>query len=224
MESIELEDAVTGLDRTDSDESLDLDIDLEDPIELGDTIELSDSWDYSPDIGEAPSETAEEPPVAEAPKEDAGAILGQIMGQLNVELPPTAEPAADTTPQKPAGEDAGAILGQILGQLEKAPAVEPAADAVAVKAEGKAAKPKTPAHRESTRKTSRAKAAKTEAPPVEKTIDTNEIPPVIKTELKTVLSYMDQLLESLPEEKIEEFAQSEYFETYKKLFEDLGIA
>jgi hypothetical protein len=34
---------------------------------------------------------------------------------------------------------------------------------------------------------------------------------------------MDQLLESLPEEKIEEFAKSEYFDTYRKLFKELGI-
>jgi hypothetical protein len=34
---------------------------------------------------------------------------------------------------------------------------------------------------------------------------------------------MDQLLESLPEDKIEEFAKSEYYETYKKLFEELGL-
>ncbi|MDR2552015.1 MAG: hypothetical protein LBD31_02465 [Treponema sp.] len=51
-----------------------------------------------------------------------------------------------------------------------------------------------------------------------------EIPSGLKQELKTVLSYMDQLLESLPEEKIEEFAKSEYFDTYKKLFEELGLA
>jgi hypothetical protein len=50
-----------------------------------------------------------------------------------------------------------------------------------------------------------------------------EIPSGIKNELKTVLSYMDQLLESLPEEKIEEFAKSEYFDTYKKLFKELGL-
>ncbi|MDR1318182.1 MAG: hypothetical protein LBJ90_01035 [Treponema sp.] len=49
------------------------------------------------------------------------------------------------------------------------------------------------------------------------------IPSGIKSELKTVLSYMDQLLESLPEEKIEEFAKSEYFDTYKKLFKELGL-
>ncbi len=43
-------------------------------------------------------------------------------------------------------------------------------------------------------------------------------------EIKSVLSYMDRLLESLPEEKISEFAQSEYFDRYKKLFTDLGIS
>jgi hypothetical protein len=49
------------------------------------------------------------------------------------------------------------------------------------------------------------------------------IPSGIKGELKDVLAYMDKLLESLPEEKIKEFAQSEYYTTYKKLFEELGI-
>lgn len=43
-------------------------------------------------------------------------------------------------------------------------------------------------------------------------------------EIKSVLSYMDQLLENLPEEKIEEFARSEQFDTYKKLFKELGLA
>jgi hypothetical protein len=42
-------------------------------------------------------------------------------------------------------------------------------------------------------------------------------------EIKAVLSYMDQLLENLPEDKIAEFAQSEQFETYKKLFTELGL-
>ncbi|GAB1481331.1 hypothetical protein MASR2M78_01460 [Treponema sp.] len=49
------------------------------------------------------------------------------------------------------------------------------------------------------------------------------LPANLRQEVKTVLSYMDQLLESLPEEKIEEFAKSEYFNTYKKLFEELGL-
>jgi hypothetical protein len=51
----------------------------------------------------------------------------------------------------------------------------------------------------------------------------DDIPSDIKQELKAVLSYMDQLLESLPDDKIEEFAKSEYFDTYKKLFKELGL-
>jgi hypothetical protein len=50
------------------------------------------------------------------------------------------------------------------------------------------------------------------------------LPANLKTEIRAVLAYMDQLLESLPESKIEEFAKSEYFDTYKKLFEELGLA
>ena len=46
----------------------------------------------------------------------------------------------------------------------------------------------------------------------------------MKQEIKSVLLYMDQLLESLPEEKITEFAQSEQFETYRRLFSELGLA
>jgi hypothetical protein len=49
------------------------------------------------------------------------------------------------------------------------------------------------------------------------------IPQGLKNELKNVLSYMDHLLESLPEDKIEEFAQSEYFDRYKKIFKELGL-
>ncbi len=49
------------------------------------------------------------------------------------------------------------------------------------------------------------------------------IPGTLKEEIKAVLAYMDQLLESLPEEKIQEFARSEHFEVYKKLFEELGL-
>ena len=38
-----------------------------------------------------------------------------------------------------------------------------------------------------------------------------------------MLSYLDKLLDSLPEDKIEEFANSEYSDTHKKLFEELGL-
>ncbi len=59
---------------------------------------------------------------------------------------------------------------------------------------------------------------------VEKAEDNNGLSGDLKTEIKSVLSYMDQLLENLPEDKIAEFAQSQQFDTYKKLFKELGLA
>jgi hypothetical protein len=52
---------------------------------------------------------------------------------------------------------------------------------------------------------------------------TSDIPDNLKDEIRTVLKYMDHLLEALPDDKIQEFASSEYFVMYKKLFEDLGL-
>lgn len=49
------------------------------------------------------------------------------------------------------------------------------------------------------------------------------VPSRIKDEVRSVLTYLDKLLEALPEEKIEEFANSEHYETYKRLFEELGL-
>lgn len=49
------------------------------------------------------------------------------------------------------------------------------------------------------------------------------VPDKLTHDIKSVLVYLDQLLSALPEEKIEEFASSEYYDTYKKLFEELGI-
>jgi len=44
-----------------------------------------------------------------------------------------------------------------------------------------------------------------------------------REELKKVLKYLDSLLESLPEEKIKEFAHSEYYDLYNKILDKLGI-
>lgn len=57
-----------------------------------------------------------------------------------------------------------------------------------------------------------------------KTEQTANIPQNMRDEIKSVLAYMDQLLENLPEEKIVEFAQSEHFPVYKKLFNELGLS
>ena len=68
-----------------------------------------------------------------------------------------------------------------------------------------------------------APAAKTAAPAQGGTNSGFQIPVELKSELRNILSYMDQLLESLPEQKIEEFAKSNYFDSYKKLFKELGL-
>lgn len=63
------------------------------------------------------------------------------------------------------------------------------------------------------------------AVPADESVGTSDaISGNLKQEIKSVLTYMDQLLENLPEDKITEFAQSEQFEAYKKLFKDLGLA
>ncbi len=42
-------------------------------------------------------------------------------------------------------------------------------------------------------------------------------------EVRSIVEYMDQLLDELPQSKIEEFANSQYFEIYQRLFKELGI-
>jgi len=46
-----------------------------------------------------------------------------------------------------------------------------------------------------------------------------QMPEALYQEMKKLLSYLDRLLESLPEEKIDQFARSEYFDLYRKVFE-----
>jgi len=53
--------------------------------------------------------------------------------------------------------------------------------------------------------------------------NSQDLPQDLQSDIKSVLSYLDQLFEALPEEKIKEFAQSEYFGIYKRLFEELGL-
>jgi hypothetical protein len=59
-----------------------------------------------------------------------------------------------------------------------------------------------------------------QSPPLDEPAPVDE---KFKNEIRTVLAYMDQLLEALPEEKIEEFARSDKFEMYKKVFKELGL-
>jgi hypothetical protein len=44
-----------------------------------------------------------------------------------------------------------------------------------------------------------------------------------KDEMKKMMNYLDNLLGNLPEDMIQEFSKSSYFELYKKLMSDIGI-
>lgn len=48
-------------------------------------------------------------------------------------------------------------------------------------------------------------------------------PPPETEELKSVMSYLDNLLGELPDDVIEKFAQSEYFKMYQKIMDKLGL-
>lgn len=50
-----------------------------------------------------------------------------------------------------------------------------------------------------------------------------EISGELYPDLKKLLVYLDRLLESLPEEKIDQFARSEYFDLYRKVFEYFNL-
>jgi hypothetical protein len=46
---------------------------------------------------------------------------------------------------------------------------------------------------------------------------------VNKEDVKKLMSYIDELMGSMPEEFVQEFAKSEYFELYKKVMDELDI-
>ncbi|MCE1196156.1 hypothetical protein LWX53_06630 [bacterium] len=69
-------------------------------------------------------------------------------------------------------------------------------------------------------------AASGEAPPAAAAVAQGSpaMPDAMLADLKKLLGYMDRLLESLPEDKIDEFARSEYFDLYRKIYEYFDLA
>ena len=53
--------------------------------------------------------------------------------------------------------------------------------------------------------------------------DDTQIRAPLREEVRSVLAYLDQLLDALPPDKIQEFAQSTHFATYKRLFKELAL-
>ena len=54
-------------------------------------------------------------------------------------------------------------------------------------------------------------------------VDIIKLKKVSGDELRTIIKHMDNLLNKLPENTVEEFAHSKYFDIYERLFEDLEI-
>ena len=61
------------------------------------------------------------------------------------------------------------------------------------------------------------------APEAPATAGGAEIGGQVREEVRSVLAYLDQLLDALPPDKVREFAQSKHFTTYKKLFREFDL-
>ncbi|MDR2095208.1 MAG: hypothetical protein LBP76_06785 [Treponema sp.] len=126
--------------------------------------------------------------------------------EINLSMGGEFEPdafASETSPEYPADEENNTVPEGFVVEAEEAQ-IPPISEEVKAEPEAEAEMPPP-------------KSAPDDA------LNTASLPANLQQELKTVLSYMDQLLESLPDDKIEEFAKSEYFDTYKKLFKELGL-
>ncbi len=58
---------------------------------------------------------------------------------------------------------------------------------------------------------------------IEETMSAMEGSSLSRENLKEVLVYIDNLLDKLPEDEIQKFARSKYYDLYNRLFEELGI-
>ena len=179
-------------------------------VEDIETIPEAESLDEA-DLGPGPAAEAAEP--AEAMTED-------------VDLEALAAEAEELTSDESVPPADDLEIGELESVTEEG-AAEPAAEKeieIPFEAEGE-----IPAEAESAEAIDLEPAEVPEAeeladmePAARKSGDTG-IPAHLQDEIRTVLKYMDHLLEALPDEKIKEFASSDYFVMYKKLFEDLGL-
>jgi hypothetical protein len=160
---------------------------------------------------EAPLPKAEELGLEEAAPED-------VLGMEELSLEPSAEPQEleGVGEAEPAAAESLELVEELpdlsLTEEQETPALEASAEPIELElGEEAAAEPladltgPSPAARPAAAGTS------------------EELPEDLREDVKSVLSYLDQLLEALPEDKIKQFAQSEYFGVYKRLFEELGL-
>ncbi|MCM1321155.1 MAG: hypothetical protein NC041_04810 [Bacteroides sp.] len=150
------------------------------------------------------NEASDEQEVSDIELSEAGGESGELEISAEEAFPEAAEFDTETEEETPAQEQAD----EIVPDFDNGTAAEENPDS-------------DPAETEP-----QPEAQETEQISEQEQIPAEEqnITATMKEEIKNVLSYMDQLLENLPEEKIEEFARSEHFEVYKKLFNELGLS
>ncbi|MCR5612468.1 hypothetical protein [Treponema sp.] len=216
-----------SLDETEEDINPEISEDLPDEIEIpkvddfseGDSFESSEP-SIEPEMT-SDSETIENPnPMDEIFPEDESSIDSSLTTE---NLDYIAEDSTNPVSVEESS-DSEISLDDDLGDLDlPAPTVDEISDSLDETADETVAEPSFDAE---------PQIEESEEPVIEETAVTvdsesdkdGEIPTDLKQEIKSVLSYMDQLLENLPEDKISEFAQSEHFVTYKKLFQELGLS
>jgi hypothetical protein len=178
---------------------------LTDEPAVTDDVETSvelDTGDSSPDLALDDAETSVELDTGDSGLADSPDLTDDLASDLALD-DFDAGIALDVKEDSPADDD---LTGVIPEAFEINAKEAPVDDDMEAFDEGEISLPETSA----------AKTAEADAGDI-------DIPANFKSELKSVLSYMDRLLESLPESKIEEFAKSEYFDSYKKIFKELGL-
>ena len=163
-----------------------------------------------PEISEIENITAE-PAAEEAPVEEEVTIEEEAPAEPEIEVQEE-EPVVEETVEEPIVEEEPVIEDETFVEepvIETAPIADIENDFVS--------------HEDDNNELtdSNIDYLTTEETPAEETVDENA---ELKKDIKSVLLYMDQLLENLPEEKIVEFAKSDEFTTYKKLFSELGLS
>jgi hypothetical protein len=179
----------------------------EEPVELLEELDESDGWSAETADEAAGGDTAElleelveddtEALFAEAADEAADEAAGGDTAELLEEL---VEDDTEALFAEAADEAAGGNTAELLEELDEAVPEEPVEEAA-----------------------SKKPALMSSAPSSQEEPANDAVPDRLKDDIKSILVYLDQLLAALPEDKIEEFASSEYYDTYKKLFEDLGL-
>ncbi|WP_428768516.1 hypothetical protein V1L52_07800 [Treponema sp. HNW] len=206
-------------------EDTDIALDAEDIFGTADTQEAEEIIESDEVIESIESEEAIEEPALEAYEADNEILDAQETevfaaeenqveeAETETELPSAFDMDFEEEHEEPEDLTQFSPVGEVFNSkqwLSEEEAAAEAAEQSAEKADAKAYE--------------KAQTSDTETLPSTPSPSPAGIPHNMREEIKSVLAYMDQLLENLPEEKIVEFARSEHFPVYKKLFTELGLS